>query len=61
MGSSTLLEGFSEGFKFTPVEGRANEFVIASKLPPRDAEKEMTPEDWDKFEKDIEDAFEQIP
>ena len=61
MGSPTLLEGFSEAFEFTPVEGRVNEYVIDSKLPPRSAEEEMTPEDWDKFEKDIEDAFEQIP
>jgi len=27
----------------------------------RGAGREMTPADWDKFEKDIADAFEQVP
>ena len=61
MRSATLVEDFDTAFEFTPVEGRSNEYVIHSKLPRRCAEKEMTPEDWDKFEKDISDAFEQVP
>jgi len=61
MGSATFVEDFNEAFEFTPVEGRPNEYVIHSKLPRHNAENEMTPEDWDKFEKDIEDAFEQVP
>ncbi len=61
MGSATFVEDFNEAFEFTPVEGHSNEFVIHSKTPSRRAGKEMTSEDWDKFEKDILDAFEQVP
>jgi hypothetical protein len=62
MGSVTFVEDFNEAFEFTPVAGRSNEYVIHSKVPrSSSAEKEMTSEDWDKFEKDIKDAFEQVP
>lgn len=63
MSSATLVQEFSKTFEFTPVEGRANEYVIHAKIPHRNAsaEMEMTPADWDKFEKDIADAFEQVP
>ncbi len=63
MSSATLVEDFSEAFEFTPVKGHSNDFVIRARIPRRNgnAEKEMTPADWDKFEKDIADAFEQIP
>ena len=55
------MKDFNEAFEFTPVEGHSNESVIHSKAHGRPAEKEMTPADWDKFEKDIADAFEQVP
>jgi hypothetical protein len=63
MSAAISVEDFKEAFEFTPVNGRANEFVIHSTIPLRNGhtEKEMTPADWDKFEKDIADAFEQVP
>lgn len=51
----------TEVFEFPAIEGQKNEFLIQSRLPPLRAKIEMTPEDWDKFEKDIEDSFEQVP
>ena len=51
----------TEAFEFPSIEGQKNEFLIQSRLPARHAEIEMTSEDWDKFEKDIEDSFEQVP
>ena len=61
MSAATFVENFSEAFEFTPVEGHANASVIHPKALGRPSEKEMTPADWDKFEKDITDAFEQVP
>ena len=63
MSAATLVQEFNEAFKFAPVTGHANEYVIHAKNPRHNAsaEMEMTPADWDKFEKDIEDAFEQVP
>ena len=61
MSSATFVENFNEAFEFTPVEGHSNESVIHSKAHGQPSEKEMTPADWDKFEKDITDAFEQVP
>jgi len=62
MSSAALVKDFNETFEFTPIKGRANEYVINSSIPHRNAyvKKEMSPADWDKFEKDIEDAFEQV-
>jgi len=51
----------TEAFEFPAIAGQTNEFLIQSRLPARHTEIEMTPEDWDKFEKDIDDAFEQVP
>ncbi|MGA2436752.1 MAG: hypothetical protein ABSG25_15865 [Bryobacteraceae bacterium] len=62
MGSATIVEDLKKAFEFTPVKGRTNDFVIHAKAPRTDSNaQEMTPADWDKFEKDIADAFEQIP
>ena len=63
MGTATFVGDFDEVFEFAPVKGRANESVIHPKTPRRNghAEKEMSPADWDKFEKDIADAFKQVP
>ena len=63
MGSAPIVADFNEAFEFAPVEGRSNDYVIRAKIPHRNGntEKEMTPADWDKFEKDIADAFEQVP
>ncbi|MCW5555478.1 MAG: hypothetical protein KIS67_25360 [Verrucomicrobiae bacterium] len=63
METAQLVADLNKAFEFTPVKGHANEFVIRSKTPrpASNAETEMTPADWDKFEQDIADAFEQIP
>ena len=61
MGSATFVEDFNETFEFTPVAGHLNEFDIHSKARSPRASEKMTSADWDKFEKDIKDAFEQVP
>jgi hypothetical protein len=70
MNSATIAEGSLSAFTLHPVEKRPNTFVIRFKRSPsrRTASKhpkgrlhEMTDEDWDKFEKDIVDAFERVP
>ena len=63
METATFVKEIDKVFRFAPVKGRANEYVIRSKTP-RDnghVEKEMSPADWDKFEKDIAQAFERVP
>ncbi len=60
MGSATFVEDFKETLEFTPVEGCTNAYVIRLREVPR-PKAEMTSEDWDKFEKDITDAFENLP
>jgi len=57
-----FVEDFNEAFECAPVEGRSNDYVIRAKVPQRigNAEMEMTAADWDKFDKDIADAFEQV-
>jgi hypothetical protein len=61
MKSAMLVEDFDEKFELIPAKGRSNAFVISSKDKPHHAEAKMTAEDWNKFEKDISDAFEQVP
>jgi hypothetical protein len=63
MGTSTFVEDFNATFEYAPVQGRSNDYVIQSKNshPNGGDKKEMTSTDWDKFEKDIDDAFEQVP
>jgi hypothetical protein len=63
MATTTILEEIDKAFVFTPVKGHANEFVIhpQNSPPQRSCRKKMSPADWDKFEKDIADAFEQVP
>ncbi len=47
-------------FNMVPVEGEPGVYIIRSSVPADLPEGEMTKEDWDKFEKDINDACEQI-
>jgi hypothetical protein len=61
MKSAMFVEGFDETFELTPAKGRSNAFVIHPKGKSRPTAKKMTVEDWNKFEKDIADAFEQVP
>jgi len=63
MEAATLLEDFGTPLEFAPIIGHANEFDIRSKAPRHNghSQNEMTPADWDKFEKDIADAFERLP
>lgn len=62
MGSGTFVEDFKQDLIFKPVEGQENVYSIE---PRRDGserpEPELTSEEWDKFAKDISDAFEQVP
>ena len=61
MKSAVLVEDFGEAFELIPSKGRSNAFVIHPKNKPHHADVTMTAEDWNKFEKDITDAFENIP
>lgn len=62
MGSGTFIEDFKHDLEFTPVEGRPNVYSIH---PRRNGERsddpEPTAEEWDKFERDVADAFERVP
>jgi len=60
MGSATFIEDFKNALEFTPVEGSPNAYVIRPRNQPAPAG-EMTTEDWDRFEKDVADAFESVP
>ena len=63
MAAAILLEDFGTPLEFAPIIGNANEYDIRSKASGNNghAENEMTAADWDKFEKDIADAFERLP
>ena len=62
MSSGTLLKKFESEVELTPVPGVSNAHVIHAKKPAGAGETGvMTEEDWDRFEVDIEEAFEKIP
>jgi hypothetical protein len=62
MGSATFVEDFKDGLHFTPVEGKPNVYSIDAGRKSNDAGiVETTNEEWDKFESDIDAAFEQVP
>jgi hypothetical protein len=70
MSLATIATESLGSFALRPVEGQPNTSIIRLKLnrnrraaPKRGAtlRSKMTDEDWDKFEKDIVDAFEQVP
>jgi hypothetical protein len=60
MKSAMLVEDFDEAFEWTPTKD-SNVFIIDPKAKSRPVSEKMTVEDWNKFEKDIADAFEQVP
>ena len=47
-------------FKMVPVEGERNVYIIQAGPLETSTGGEMTEADWDKFERDINDACEQI-
>jgi hypothetical protein len=70
MNSTTCATDFLEALTLRPVEGQRSTSIIHTKMlrnrraasrNGRSRSSEMTDADWDKFEKDIADAFEQIP
>lgn len=63
MSSAALLKKFESEVEFAPVPGAPNIRVIHPKLSEVLApdEPQMTEADWDKFEADINEAFEQVP
>jgi len=70
MSATLTVKDVLGGINFEPVKGHPQVSVIQIKSPgqhrkvktraKRDSD-QMTEEDWNKFEKDINDAFEQIP
>ncbi len=61
MRAATDTFDLTDWLELTPVEGKPNLYVMQIKTPATPVEGEMTEADWDKFEKDINDAFEQVP
>jgi hypothetical protein len=68
MNLATTAKDFLGALELQPVGKRPNTSIIrlgTHRLPTakgfRGRHAEMTEEDWDKFEKDIADAFEQVP
>ena len=62
MGTTTFVQEFKDELEFVPVEGQPNLFLIRPRSgQPEPAKEEMTPEDWNEFERHIADAFEQVP
>ena len=61
MKSGVIVDDFGEAFELIPSKGHSNAFVIHLKNKPHHTEVKMTAEDWNKFERDIADAFEKIP
>ena len=62
MGTGTFVQDFKDGLEFTPVDGQSNLFVIhLRRAQTQPAQEKMNSEDWDKFERHINDAFEQVP
>ena len=56
------MEEFKEGLEFTRVDGEPNVYFIQTRRKPDDAViGELTDQDWDKFERDIDAAFERVP
>ncbi|MBA2436219.1 MAG: hypothetical protein H0V54_14275 [Chthoniobacterales bacterium] len=62
MGSGTFVEDFRQGLEFTPVAGQPNVYSIHPRRNSRQRRQtELTAKEWDKFEKDVADAFERLP
>lgn len=63
MSSASLLEKFENQVELTAVPGSPNVQLIRTRLPQPSSpgESKMTEADWDKFEADINEAFEQLP
>ena len=62
MGSGTFVEDFKHGLEFTPVEGQPNVYSIRPhRGDSQTYNAELSAEEWDKFEKDVADAFERVP
>lgn len=62
MSSTAFLKRFETEVELTPSPGASNIHVISAKSAPVTAaeEAQMTDADWDKFEADIDEAFEQL-
>ncbi len=70
MSAATIAKRFRFPFTLRPLRGRPNVSIIHAEAAPRpspslrhgkDGRREMSERDWDKFEKDIADAFERVP
>lgn len=63
MSSASILKKFQSEVGLTPVPGFSHIRTIRPNLPAElvSEESQMTEADWDKFEADINEAFEQLP
>ena len=70
MSAARIAKRFRSPFILRPLRGRPNVSIIHAEAAPRPSpglgrgkggRREMFEKDWDKFEKDIADAFERVP
>lgn len=63
MSVESLIEGFEATLEFVPLPEIPNAARIRLKPGAQlvDAAPELSAEEWDKFEKDIEESFERVP
>jgi L-asparaginase/Glu-tRNA(Gln) amidotransferase subunit D len=61
MSSTALVKKFEDDVHLTPVPGVSNVQTIYPKRAVSIEDSQMTDADWDKFEADINEAFEQLP
>jgi hypothetical protein len=61
MSSTALLKKFEREVKLVPVPGAAHIHVIQPQPAPAPEPLPMSEADWDKFEADINEAFEKLP
>ena len=61
MGIETFIEDFRRDLEFEPIPGELPLFTMKPRVHSEPSGPAMTCEDWDKFERDIAEAFEQVP
>ncbi len=70
MSAATIAKRFRSPFTLRPLRGRPNVSIIHAVAAPwplsglrrgEGGDRGMSEQDWDKFEKDIADAFERVP
>ncbi len=61
MNAGSTVKDLKDTLDFAPTKENSGRYVMPFKKSSQLPEEKMTDQDWDQFEKDIVDAFEQIP